>query len=135
MNGCQKGRNYLSNVGYQSSSTYLALPDILKTSFNFREQEFNVRTAPATTFHEWLLSLTEEWDFEEVDTAHWQIHHRWRVINEMLKDGDLQLSEVDKGYHLELPIEEKSSDLEGKASSEKRSETALEAERGLTSVL
>ncbi len=110
----QKGENYLSMLGYQSSREYLALPDILKTLFQLAEQEFNVRNAPADKFHEWLLSLAD-WDFDNIDTATWPVHQRWRVINELLKDGELILLEVPNGFKLEvveLPEVEQKSELE-----------------------
>ena len=70
-----------------------------------------------------------------MDRSLWAIHHRWRAVNKCLEVGLLVLSEVDSGYRLELPIEEKSSEPEEKHSDEKSSETALEAARGLTNVV
>jgi hypothetical protein len=105
----------LLHVGYQSKHDYLALPDILKTTFTFQNETYNAHRASPATFHVWLLSLADEWDFENVDVSSWQTHHRWRVINSLLKDGALRLSEVPEGYRLELP-EDKSSQSEEKTS-------------------
>lgn len=100
----RKGENYLSNVGYQSSRTYLALPDILRLSFPLNERKINVKQALASEFHEFISQFVEE--FEEVDTSVWPIHQRWRVINACLAGGILTLSEVENGYQLEVPMEE-----------------------------
>lgn len=72
---------------------------------------------------------------QNVDRSLWPIHHRWRAINKCLEAGLLVLSEVEDGYHLELSVEEKSSEPEEKVSDEKSSKSALEAERGLTNVV
>ena len=109
MNGCQKGRNYLSNVGYQSSRTYLALPDILRLSFRLGEQAVNVKQAPASEFHAFISEFVEE--FEEVDTSIWPIHQRWRVINACLAGGILTLSEVADGYLLEVPEDQSEAEV------------------------
>jgi len=113
--GCQRGKSFLLHAGYQSKSDYLALPDILKTSFTFQNETYNAHHSAPATFHVWLLSLADEWDFENVDTSYWQTHHRWRVINSLLKDGTLRLSEAADGYKLELP-EDRSSQSEEKTS-------------------
>ena len=100
MNGCQKGRTYLSNVGYQSSSTYLTLPDTLRASFPLGGQTKNVKQALPSEFHDFISQFVEE--FEEVDTSVWPIHQRWRVINACLAGDLLALSEVSDGYRLEV---------------------------------
>lgn len=100
MTGCQKGRNFLNSVGYQSSSIYLALPDILRVSFRSNGQIVNVKQAPAAEFHQFISRLVEE--FEDVDTQVWTTHLRWRVINACLADGELRLAEVPEGYLLEV---------------------------------
>ena len=100
-NGCLKGENFLSNAGYQSSRTYLALPDILRLSFRLGEQTLNVKQAPASEFHAFISEFVEA--FEDVDTSIWPIHQRWRVINACLAGGIFALSEVADGYLLEVP--------------------------------
>lgn len=92
------------NLGYQSSSTYLTLPDTLKTSFPCSNgSHLSVKNAPARDFHAFIADIVEE--FEQVDTQIWPIHLRWRVINACLAEGLLTLAEVPDGYVLEVPAE------------------------------
>lgn len=101
MKGCQEGKNYLSDAGYQSSRTYLALPDILKTSFPLREQRLNAKNAPAVDFDE-FISLLVDINEQNVNRSIWPIHHRWRAINKCLEADVLVLSEVDGEFLLEV---------------------------------
>ncbi|SRR5579875_3342854 len=100
MSGCLKGGNYLSNVGYQSSPTYLALPDILRLSFPLNGQNLNAKQAQASDFHAFISQFVEE--FEDVDTNVWPVHLRWRAINACLAGGLLKLLEVEDGFQLEV---------------------------------
>jgi hypothetical protein len=79
------------------------------------EQKYNVREAPAAKFDE-FINLHVEVNEQNVDRKVWPIHHRWRAINAVLQAELLMLVEVDSGYLLQLPIEEKASELEEKTS-------------------
>jgi hypothetical protein len=109
MSDFQKGENFLKSAEYQSTPTYLALPDILKTSFNFQGQDLNLKEAPADKFDVFISQFVEE--VELVDRRIWPIHLRWRVINACLAEGLLHLSEGDSGYELHLPLEERVPEL------------------------
>lgn len=95
----------------------LNLLDAQKTWFLFDESVFNVKEAPPDVFDTWIRQYVEE--IANVDTAFWEIYHRWGIINSCIRGGVLTLRSQGDGSQIveekvsvsEVQVEEKASDL------------------------
>ena len=88
----------------ESTSPYLRLEETLTTSFQWGEQTFTIRSAPANVFDAFILQVVER--IKNVDRQKWELHERWRIINFCLKGGVLQLTTGPDSQLLEVVSDE-----------------------------
>lgn len=66
-------------------------------------KKHNVKDASPEIFDAWVRDYVEE--IQGVDTAVWQIFHRWNIINDLLKGEFLDLVQYEDGYLLGPPLD------------------------------
>lgn len=82
----------------------LNLLDAQRTLFLFDQSVFNVKEARPDVFDAWIRQYVE--NITNVDTAFWEIYHRWGIINSCIRGGVLCLRIQDDGTQI---VEAKSS--------------------------
>jgi hypothetical protein len=140
--GFQKGESSLSNARklkkaqdvLQDNTGHLALLDTMRTYFLWNKHEWNVKDAAPDVFDHWIRQFVDE--IVNVDTATWEIFHRWNIINAVIdgqflivrKRGDGTLLVEAKASASEPIPEAKASEL----TSDKVVLSAIEADGGQT---
>jgi hypothetical protein len=69
-----------------------------KTLFEWNNEKYNVREAPAHVFDQWIHEYVEE--IVGVDVSIWDIYDRWQIINTLLDGGYLDMEVTEGGYWL-----------------------------------
>lgn len=101
----------------ESKGKTLNLLDAHRTWFQFDGSAYSVKSAPPSVFDAWIRQYVEE--ITNVDTAVWEIFHRWDIINACIEDdilclhkqGDGNQTLEEKASESEVDSEEKASDL------------------------
>jgi len=89
---------------------YMHLANVGQTFFTWNGQKYSVQSAPPDVFDQWIREVVDR--IVNVDTATWEIFHRWQIVNAAISGKFLLLSEASDGcFSIELRRiqEEKSS--------------------------